>query len=68
MDTTYSIGRQVEIKPAYSSETNSRSVWDEHTGCCGWITSVSGDYVTVQIKNGDEVEVFCQRIKFIGGC
>ena len=67
MNTNYSIGRQVEIKPAYSHETNDRTIWDEIAGCAGWITGTNGDYVMVQIKNGDEVEVFCQRIKFVGG-
>jgi hypothetical protein len=68
MEANYSIGRQVEIKPAYSMDTGTRSIWDEIAGCCGWITGVRGDYVMVQIKNGDEVEVFCQRIRFVGGC
>lgn len=65
MDTDYRIGRHVEIKPAYSSETGARTIWDEIAGCCGWITAVCGDYVTVQIKNGDEAEVYCQRIKLL---
>lgn len=60
----FAIGRMVEIKPAYSMDTGSQSDWDEVAGCCGWITAVKpGGYITVQIKNGDEVEVYCTRIK-----
>jgi len=65
MDTTYRIGRRVEIKPAYSMDTGTRSIWDEIAGCEGHIVAVRGDYVDVQIKNGDEVEVFCQRLTLL---
>lgn len=66
--TTQDIGRMVEIRPAYSMDTDSQSVWDEIAGCCGWITKINRDNtVDVQIKNGDEINIACTRIRFIGG-
>jgi hypothetical protein len=65
------VGAEVEIKPAYSCETESSSIWDKIAGCAGVITEIlhdatgaPNDYVLVQIKNGDEVEVYVTRLKF----
>lgn len=64
----YDVGRMVEIKPAYSMDTGTQSIWDEVAGLCGWITKVNrDDTVEVQIKNGNEINVACTRIKFLGG-
>lgn len=64
------VGAEVEIRPGYSSETGERTNWDEIAGCAGVITQIRRDrhgnpidYVDVQIKNGDEVEVHIHRLK-----
>lgn len=59
------IGEPVEILPAYSCETDSRSIWDEVAGCAGTITGVRSDgYVMVQVRNGDEWEIATSRLSF----
>ncbi len=65
------IGAEVEIKPGFECSTGERTSWDEIAGCVGVITQIRrdrlgnpNDYVDVQIKNGDEVEVHVHRLKF----
>ncbi len=60
------VGRRVEVRPAFSSETGDRSIWDEIAGCEATILRVfvADDTCDVQITNGDEVNVHVGRLKF----
>ena len=64
------VGCAVEIKPAYSMDTGSRSIWDEIAGCAAIVVSVRGAYADVEIKGrcryeGDYENVHIDRLKRI---
>ena len=62
------VGRRVEIKPAYNSETGDRDIWDDVAGCEAVIRSVRDDGdVVVDIKSGERDAVIAwSRVRLLG--
>lgn len=58
------IGRTCTIRPAYSSETGERSIWDEIAGMSGVVLRVRDDD-TADVRIGDEeYNVHLGRLRF----
>lgn len=58
------VGSRIEILPAYSSETHSRSIWDEVAGCEVTVTAILRDgSLDVTTRTGIEANVPRTRIK-----
>ena len=60
-------GERCEIRPAYSSETGQRDIWDDIAGCeAEVIRDAGGQEVLVQIRAGDETWIARGRLRLLG--